>query len=249
MKIKLIIIFFIISLLSSIIQGCGILSTKKLNETNMDTVADLVNQEVYIWEGEEYTPYLVITDDYGGNALLLRKYLLDDDMCMNEYYAYYEDCKVDTYLNDVFYENLPTGVKETVLESRIEIVAEDYYSAEVKLKTISRKVFLLSYNELNQAPNYHSGKEGKGISYFKNATSFLASKENYEDCTSWWLRSVDTTYQSCYYAVGFNGKIGSTDAWRKNGIRPAFCIDNSTKIKENEDLFPDKKVYVIEKTQ
>ena len=41
--------------------------------------------------------------------------------------------------------------------------------------------------------------------------------------SSWWLRTPNTYYLSCTYVIGANNKIGTTNAYDKNGVRPAFC--------------------------
>ena len=46
---------------------------------------------VYIREGHELVPFLVLTSDYNGETLLLRKEVLKMNMQINSYEAYYEN--------------------------------------------------------------------------------------------------------------------------------------------------------------
>lgn len=225
--------FILITLLS--FTGCA--ESETLSNTNMIGIGT----EVYVEEGTNKVPYIIVSENYNGNVLLLRKYILEHDMRMNEYYAYYEECEVDNYLNEQFYSALPEKTQKYIINTPIEVVDNDYYNSGIHIKQIDRKVFLLSFRELNQAYNYHSGKEGEAIEYFNSDNAFLASTDENQNNTSWWLRSVDTSYQSCFYAVSFNGKIGSTDAWRKNGIRPAFCVESDAIISDKDGNYSLKE--------
>ena len=65
----------------------------------------------------------------------------------------------------------------------------------------------------------------------------VATTNNGKFTVSWWLRSADSTYDSCVYAVGPEGEIGSTNAYDMNGIRPAFCVDGKQEIYKEEGRY------------
>lgn len=244
MKRRSIVLKLMVLLCCSILMGCGNETPSKDN-TEKETVRDLLGEEVYVLEAEEYVSYIVLSDDYKGNSLLLRKNVMDEAMRMNEYYAYYEGCEMDQFLNDIFYEGLPEQTKEIIETTDVEVVAAGYSYAGHKIKKIERKVFLLSSTELGYDLKYGAGKEGKVIAYFEQPNARIAyTKEG--NPSAWWIRSVDIIYDSCFYGIGPRGEVGSGNAFDMNGVRPAFCVSGDTPIRANTDLYEGKTVYVIE---
>ena len=101
---------------------------------------------VYIREGHELVPFLVLTSDYNGETLLLRKEVLKMNMQINSYEAYYENSFMDDYLNHEYIRQLPDGMP--VLESEIKITDEKSLGVSgTGTKSIKRKIFLLAYSE------------------------------------------------------------------------------------------------------
>lgn len=192
----------VISIVSSclfLFVGCGKiirqLKTVNVDEKNknnediksMKTIDDLSydnnskeNYIVYIEENNVYEPYLVLTSDYGGNVLLLRKNLMTESRpykenktglwASHEYGSYYEDSSIDEYLNSEFYERLSQSVKDALVESEIEITDKgSYHSMERISINISRKIFLLSLEELGAVGSSSiSVKEGKPLKCFED---------------------------------------------------------------------------------
>lgn len=214
---------------------------------NSKSISDYLYNEIYLEEKNGYAPYIVVSNDYDGKTLLLRKYLLSEDMKMNNYDAYYEDCEMDTYLNTIFYNSLSEKTKSFVEDTTIQIVNKDYYVTNKSVVEIQRKIFLLSFTELGYDNNNHVGLEGRKLKYFKldNYNNRIATAYDGGIAYSWWLRSADTTYESCFYAVGAEGEIGSTNAFSVNGIRPAFCVKSDLKISTSSYIVNDKTVYII----
>ncbi len=241
MKAKLVQLLTIALTSIIVISGCGYSST---NDDEVNVIGDLVGKEVIIIEREEQVPYIVLTNNYGGNTLLLRKNLLDKDMRMTDYYAVYDGSEIDVFLNESFYVSVNEAVRNVICESDVEVVADDYYTKGVAIKVIQRKVFLLSYKELGINDNYHVGNEGEALNYLRDSSSRISYKPSGK-ASSWWLRSVDTTYDNCFYAVGAKGEVGSTDASGMNGVRPAFCIPTDTKVMQSTGNNSEEIVYVI----
>ena len=227
-----------------LLMGCGKLVPVQGVTEKVD-VQDLLWEEVYIQEAEGYVPYIVLSDDYNGNSLLLRKYIMDEGMRMNEYYAYYEGCEMDRFLNKTFYENLPTQTKDIIVNTDVEVVAAGYSYAGHRIKKIERKVFLLSTTELGVDLPHTAGKEGRAIDYFEQPDVRIAYTKD-EEISAWWLRSVDILYDSCFYGISGKGQAGSANAYDFYGVRPAFCVSGDTPISANSDLCEGKIVYVID---
>lgn len=202
------------------------------------------NNTVYLLEKHGYEPYLVITQNYCGNVLLLRKNLLYTPMNINNYSSYYEDSNIDVFLNTDFLDSLG-DFSNSVLVSNIEITSEDVigYSLE-DTKTIQRKAFLLSCTEMNIHNEVNQAKEGRALDYFKVSKNrcLEISKNN---ISSWWLRTPNTYYLSCTYCISSDGMIGIGNSSNKNGVRPAFCVPSTLIVKETKDIIKDTLVYVI----
>ena len=45
----------------------------------------------------------------------------------------------------------------------------------------------------------------------------------------------NTYYTSCVYVIGANNKIGFSNAYDKNGVRPAFCVPGDCKMETDQD--------------
>lgn len=192
---------------------------------------------VYIMEEHGYQPYLVLESYGDGKTLLLRKHLLPQTRRVSDYSAYYEDSEMDQYLNGAFLEGLPEEIRSSILDSDIEILDQNCLNQlETKVTHIKRKVFLLSYLELGYSQNGHVGAEGTALEYFKDNEHRSAFTES-DEASGWWLRSADSTYDSCVYAVGPEGEIGSTNAFEENGVRPAFCMDENVEICKKEGKY------------
>ena len=188
-----------------------------------NTISDLAYSEkckiepiIYIEEKTGFVPYIVLTNDYNGKTLLLRKEILPENRRVSDYSAYYEESEIDNYLMGEFFDNLPIQTRCLIQDSEIEILDERCLNQiDDSVITIVRKVFLLSFTELGYEKNGHAGVEG----------------------VPWLLRSADSTYDSCVYAVGPEGEIGSTNACDMNGIRPAFCVDGKQEIYKEEGRY------------
>lgn len=220
---------------------------------NVNTHQDCL---VYIEEGNTFEPYLVLTSDYGGNTLLLRKNLLDDTMPFNkneshmwagyEYGGYYEDSSIDNYLNAEFINTLSSSVKDAMVSSNVIITDKSSLGITGSEKTIIlRKVFLLSLKELNGADSEASVPEGNVLRYFADDYSRrIACLPDGDEC-AYWTRTPETWETYSVFTIGSRG-IGSGSADIDSGVRPAFCLDSYTPIIQRTDLMSGQTIYVIE---
>lgn len=215
----------------------------------MKTVSDLAyghsgaTNYVYVLENGKYTPFLVLTDDYGGNTMLLRRDVINENRRMSEYSSYYADSEIDVYLNEEYCRSL-TEITEYIPTSKIEITCDDALGTSgSETETIDRKVFLLSCNEVGISDSVNIAAEGEMLEYFKDEDNRLAHLN--EEPSSWWLRTPNTYYLSCTYVIGDNNKIGYTNAYDLNGIRPAFCIAGDTPIELADGIADDNMAYVF----
>jgi hypothetical protein len=192
-------------------------------------------------ENNRYVPYLVLTDDYNGNTLLLRKYILPETRRINEYYSYYENSEIDNYLNGEYWNEF-SEIKDLIIDSEIEIIADSAIGYSNRNTTaIARKFFLLSLCELALDMEF----EGSPLAYFKDKNNKIAYMED-NIASSWWLRSPEPSWLSLTYAVGSENTLGFTNSSDKNGIRPAFCLSSDLKVKLVSDILPNQSCYILD---
>ena len=241
--------------------GCNGHTTKeddislKANNLKLEVIAFKHGQEVvsrvYVEENGERIPYLVLTDDYNGDCLLLREYLLGEPKRFNPtgwYAAYYENSEIDLVLNSEFYETLPQTVRDRIINSTIEITAKKSLGIGGKDSIyISRKIFLLSYFEVNGNGSRTNLKEGTTLEYFSDKVSRIAFYSSGK-AGSWWLRTPNTADTDIVCGVSIDGTvgvggIGGTEGEYVNGLRPAFCLPRDTSI--TREHINGEIVYVL----
>ena len=218
------------------------------------------NPVVYLRDDNDnstYAPYLVLTSDYNGNVLLLRKNLLPEEMpykehdpgwCFYENGSCYEESTIDAYLNTEFLDSLSSVTRECIADSTIEVTDMEYYDEwNYKTHMISRKVFLLSSTELGVLGlDYTAAKEGISLAYFNDkeydikVAGFADGRKN-----PYWTRTPDLWETYLVFTIGVTA-IGSGTAEIHSGIRPAFCMGKQTAIRLSGDIVQGETVYVIE---
>ena len=197
---------------------------------------------------ENGTPetYLVLTDDYNGNCLLLREYLLDEPMPYHHaglYCAYYEDSDIDHYLNGEFLERFSEEFQERIEESTIVITAKESMRFGGDVTTaVDRKVFFLSYTEVGYRGRIYL-EEGEPLSYFNSLSSRIAY---YKDgkAGGWWLRTPSTADHNAVSGIsrrggeGVSGVVGPPPIGPyKGGVRPAFCLKGDIPVMKQDDHY------------
>lgn len=243
--------------------GCYSQMSEQMGKENKKTIGEIsydTNQKeeclVYIKENKVFEPYIAISSTYGGNVLLLRKYLLVDTMPFNdnerhmwasyECGGYYEDSSIDKYLNTEFLNTLDQSVKDSIVNSNIIITDKSSLGITGNATTtISRKVFLLSLKELNGSESNASVSEGNTLKYFEDDyTRRVANLPDGEE-SAYWTRTPETWETYTVYTMGNNG-TGSGSADVDSGVRPAFCMKKATAIIQRKDIVKGQIVYIIE---
>ena len=131
-----------------------------------------------------------------------------------------------------------------IIDTSLEITSSVVLGTSgTETETISRKVFLLSCTEVGISDAVNIAHEGNELDYFKdevNRKAYLDGKPS-----SWWLRTPNTYYRSCTYVIGDNNKLGFTNAYDENGMRPAFCVKGDLPIELKDDVVDDLEVYTF----
>lgn len=215
---------------------------------------------VYIKENGEFEPYLVLTSDYNGNTLLLRKFLLEKEYAFEKEGVdiYYENSSIDKFLNNEYVKTLDSYIQDNIVNTSI-LVTKGYTSEkgfEMDVYPIERKVFLISCAEIGLEGWARVGKEGETLEYFKDKKRYLAYAREGEKERVWYLR---TPYfgnsGDGIWVVGMGGSLvgtgivdfGQPDGLAKYSVRPAFCVSNSLLIEESTEVIEGDAVYVIKK--
>lgn len=222
---------------------------------------------VYIRENGEYVPYLVLTADYGGNVLLLREHLLPEAMqyepsphgetvdglsggwAFYDFGSYYEKSSIDAFLSTDFLDVFRPEVRAAIETSSIEVTDMDRYEEwNYATHRIRRKVFLLSSVELGvkHSDGNMTAREGEPLAYFRNKehsfkTAYMADGEPWP----YWTRTP-WLWDTCLVVTIGVDKIGTATADGRIGVRPAFCMERDTKIRESDGIVPEETVYVLE---
>ena len=201
---------------------------------------------VFILEDGRYVPYLVLTNDYNGHTLLLRKHLLDEFMRYSPpegtagFAAYYGDSELGNFLNDEFFYLFCESLQARIVNSSIEITARHSLRAlaDNDLEIIERRVFLLSMTETG---GRHRSRmvEGRKLDYFSTIERRIANTAS-GHIESWWVRTPHTgSMPDQPGIISWSGyqTIGSTltiFGYTELGVRPAFSLPNDTPIIRGE---------------
>ena len=208
---------------------------------------------IYLNESEKLIPYLVLTNDYDGHVLLVRKHLLDEQQPYSSQSlvpSYYGESQIDIFLNDVFFNSLAVSLKESIIDSTV-IITDIASIGCVGTDTcnIQRKIFLLSYTETAQEESLVNAVEGTPLIFFKDDIDAVRSTSNSGEYRSWWLRTPNTAYFNTVYGISPNGyvgvcSVGGTEGTYDNGVRPAFCLPQNTVIHHGK--VNEEEVYIIQ---
>lgn len=140
-----------------------------------------------------------------------------------------------------FLNSFPKKFKNNLLE-----ISKTYYDFYEKTKEeITRKIHLLSFDEVGF--ELISGMEQEGVKYefFTNDESRIAKYYSNLSATPWVLRTGDLGIQYNYYfnkIVNSYGKSTATQPFIVNCIRPICAISKTTIVSDEPD---EKRVYTL----
>lgn len=202
-------------------------------------------ESVYLSEGGEYVEYLIVSRDYGGGILLLRRELMPELMPISDHFAGYDSSSIDKYLSGEFIELFPKETQEKMMYAEVETASDEaLYTLGEQTHIIKRRAFLLSYREVSYSKLYMAPDEGEPLSCFTSDASRIAYRGG-SPC-SWWLRTPYTNYDSVTWCVGGDGVKTDVSSNINNGIRPAICFSGDVRFVQSTEAVPGKSVLVIE---
>lgn len=180
------------------------------------------NYKVYLEENGNYTPYLVLENDYQGNVLLLREELLDTVRQYDAEGSYYENSLIDQYLSGDYQEML--SVKDIICNTSIEITDETMENTSF----IDRNIFLLSATEVGAKTDYLFLPEGSILSYFQDDKNLNISAQR--GSMTYWTRTRYVIYDMTAVCFSATGTLMGEDVKWEYGVRPAFCLPGDTRV-------------------
>ena len=141
-----------------------------------------------------------------------------------------------TYLNGVFYNNLPEDLRNVIIETKV-ISGYGSTSGETNF-TSTDKIYLLSGHEVyedgtsNQILEIDTAYNNtRQLDYYKNKgvttssySGAIKKKTGSSSGSTWWLRAANSYNDSGFLYVYNNGYWGSSAAIYTNGVSPAFRI-------------------------
>ena len=208
---------------------------------------------VYVSENGKYEPYLVLTNDYDDNVLLLRKHVLQEPFRIKKDAnwhgsrgSYYPKSEVDFFLNNSFLQVFAQSVLNIISETNVVVTTEKSLEGGggfSETEIIKRKVFVLSVTEFGIKSGM-ANKEGKVLKYFKDSNSFIATNDVGEP-QIYWTRTPYLVDDIKTWTVSYNGSCGSCPVQLEQRVRPAFCVSRNTLVTEQQDVIEGQNVYVL----
>lgn len=180
-----------------------------------------IGQEIYLYEGDVLTPFIVVEKDYvnSGNVILMRKYPLPPDS-LGSALSGYLGSSLDTYLEDNYSETI------AVSYSRLTLPASNINGTST---SGSRSIFLPSYAELTGNSVTVAGrdvKEGTQFSYFAEGNTVVCTHNDVG--INYFLR---TPYDiSSFHIVTPAGRYSFSSSLDEQYIRPCISISNTSNV-------------------
>ncbi|MBO4636903.1 MAG: hypothetical protein J5685_07130 [Clostridiales bacterium] len=190
---------------------------------------------IMISENGEDVPYYVISTDYDGNVLLLRKEVLPEPMpysyeeaIYNTGVTYYPGSAVDQYLSDEFPGRLSDGLSADLAVSDVPVYTIDSVrgAGDMQIETIPRSIFVLSGSEVGLNV-YHQIRDGETVD---NIEEINAEELN-------WTRTSYFLEDDVRVFVNSNESYGGEGVSECHYIRPAITIPSGMNVIEDNGVY------------
>ena len=136
----------------------------------------------------------------------------------------WESCARRTWCNSVYYNALPSALKNAVKEVNKKTSAGNQSTT---IKTTADKIFLLSEIECFGSNTYSVAGEGTQYQYYKNAVANIYKLPKWNssyNTSAWWQRSPYPGNNATFCYVAENGTIFINNAPSSKGFAPCLCI-------------------------
>ena len=175
---------------------------------------------VFLPENGTPTAYLVLSRDYGGSVLLLRREILPDPLpYADDDDSYYAGSVIDRWLCETFPQRFPPEIRDEMQTVPIAICCR--FPDNSRTETIERAMFLPSATEAGIDMDIVT-VEGAPLPALREPA--LQQALCGEDPAGWWLRSAYVADRGLAWHISANGTVGGRPLWQPSGVRPAVCI-------------------------
>lgn len=180
-----------------------------------------IGQEIYLYEGDVLTPFIVVEKDYvkSGNVIVMRKYPLPPDI-LGTSLASYINSPLDTYLD---------GTYSRILGAQYSPIMLAASNMNGTSNSDDRKIFIPSYAELTGNSVTVAGrtvKEGSQFTYFSSGNSVICTHNGIG--VNYFLR---TPYSlSSFYIVTLSGGYSFSSYTDAQYIRPFVSLSSSSSV-------------------
>lgn len=138
-------------------------------------------------------------------------------------------CEMKTFLNNTFYNALPTDLKSVITECTkyTDNTGNKSNTADAVTAT-SQKIWLMSgfevFSDIQYANQYEQNQQAQ-YDYYKGGASKIRYQHASQDSAArWCLRSPNISNNYAFYRVFENGTALASDARDADGVVPCFTI-------------------------
>ena len=188
--------------------------------SNRARIGDLtVGTIIGLYENGVLVPFIVLHTGYpnSGRVLVVRKNCIMLDVIRNSGETFYENCKIDVWLDNEYPPMLDRATQGVIAAVPIYV---GIYGGQGQ---INRKVFLLSLGDYQLSFSGVNANEGSAsVRYFSSTDRKIATLDGTP--VNHWTRSAET-YGKAFAYVTANGTASTNEGYSfPAGIRPAFTL-------------------------
>ena len=155
----------------------------------------------------------------------------------------YESGDIHAYLNNKFLNLFDSNIKDAIKQVKIPYRKNGGAGGtdQSGANGLSAKIFLLSGYEVGwtTSDNPYFPQDGAKLSYFESGLGTSANKKRIAKLNGsdakWWLRSPYNGNTESVLNVTSTGYHNTNDAFKSNGIRPAFTLPGTLGLAQNPD--------------
>lgn len=177
----------------------------------------IVGAEIGLRENGVLVPFILINQNNPtGRVTVMRKNCIIESTFMDAGETYYEDCKIDRWLNNEYLSSL-----DELTQSVITAVTVNATTSQGN-RAISRKVYLFSLDAYNY--NYNTGYEtfGGGSTYFTEVERRIALLNGVP--TNHWTRSHSRSSATVAYITPSGSWSNGSPTDTVAGVRPVLTL-------------------------
>ena len=210
-----------------------------------------IDSKVYVCEGDEYVPYIVIkTDNYGEDTvLLMREEVYPKEMMFRDCNifgaggSYYSGSVIDEFMEKELYSMYSDEMKGLIKLAPVKIHTYEFCSKIIGpeypvFEVVDRHVFALAFSECRQHDLLEEYEiEGE---YIPEIMDYPVEKHV-------WLRSDAYGGDDTWASQIFNGNLRSerVSNSNENYIRPVFTVSADCAIKVKDNIISGNEVYIF----